>query len=210
MKLNCTLAWSTYFIKLNLIGLIALNFKSQIQVQSLLQTESLRYSSAVAVLLAVVFVVISFVMAIYALFQGRTQNPRLFPDLDGHSSFFNLFTAVPVIVTAFTFHFNGEWKQLTLVKTGNNPCTKLPFFVCSSSNQFRTRQTIKNGKSNKNFSHIMHYNLLLRWPVWVPFVRGIHCNRHTSKLRQVFREPLAQRYGTIELCSSPGASLPFA
>lgn len=70
------------------------------------RVESLRFSSAVAVFLALVFVSISFVLAISALFQGKTHKPRLFPDLDGQSSFFNVFTAVPVIVTAFTFHFN--------------------------------------------------------------------------------------------------------
>lgn len=77
----------------------------------MLQAESLRFSSAVSVFLAVVFVCISFVMAISALFHGKTEKPRLFPDLDGQSSFFNLFTAVPVIVTAFTFHFNGEYNN---------------------------------------------------------------------------------------------------
>lgn len=70
------------------------------------RVESLRYSSAVSVLLAIVFVSISSVMAFSALVQGRTQTPRLFPDLNGNVSFFDLFTAVPVIVTAFTFHFN--------------------------------------------------------------------------------------------------------
>lgn len=70
------------------------------------RVESLRFSSALSVFLAVVFVCISLVMAISALFRGKTQKPRLFPDLDGQSSFFNLFTAIPVIVTAFTFHFN--------------------------------------------------------------------------------------------------------
>ncbi|CAI0428335.1 unnamed protein product [Linum tenue] len=68
--------------------------------------ESLKCSSAVSVLLAVIFVGISSVMAVYALIQGKTNNPRLLPELDSNSSFFELFTAVPVIVTAFTFHFN--------------------------------------------------------------------------------------------------------
>ncbi|CAO2816984.1 unnamed protein product [Amaranthus hypochondriacus] len=95
------------------------------------RVESLRYSSAVAVLLAVVFVVISFVMAIYALFQGRTQNPRLFPDLDGHSSFFNLFTAVPVIVTAFTFHFNVHPISSELGKPSKMAkATKISLILC--------------------------------------------------------------------------------
>ena len=71
-------------------------------------TESLRFTSAISVLLAVVFVAISSVMAISALFEGKTQSPRLLPQVDDRTSFFDLFTAVPVIVTAFTFHFNGK------------------------------------------------------------------------------------------------------
>ncbi|CAI0464002.1 unnamed protein product [Linum tenue] len=68
--------------------------------------ESLKFSSAVSVLLAVIFVGIASVMAVYALIQGKTNTPRLLPEVDSNSSFFELFTAVPVIVTAFTFHFN--------------------------------------------------------------------------------------------------------
>ncbi|KDP21692.1 hypothetical protein JCGZ_03363 [Jatropha curcas] len=70
------------------------------------RVESLSFSSAVSVLLAVVFVGISSVMAISALIEGKTKTPRLLPHLDNQVSFFDLFTAVPVIVTAFTFHFN--------------------------------------------------------------------------------------------------------
>ncbi|XP_011076618.2 probable sodium-coupled neutral amino acid transporter 6 [Sesamum indicum] len=68
--------------------------------------ESLWFSSAVSVLLAIVFVGICSVMAISALIEGQTKTPRILPELDGGVSFFNLFTAIPVIVTAFTFHFN--------------------------------------------------------------------------------------------------------
>ncbi|KAH6837440.1 Transmembrane amino acid transporter family protein [Perilla frutescens var. hirtella] len=68
--------------------------------------ESLWLSSAISVVLAIVFVGICSGMAIAALIQGQTQTPRFLPDLEGGLSFFNLFTAVPVIVTAYTFHFN--------------------------------------------------------------------------------------------------------
>lgn len=61
-----------------------------------------------SVLLAVVFVGISSVLAISALVEGKAKSPRLLPRLEDRASFFDLFTAVPVIVTAFTFHFNGE------------------------------------------------------------------------------------------------------
>ncbi|OIW16214.1 hypothetical protein TanjilG_18929 [Lupinus angustifolius] len=70
------------------------------------RVESLKVSSAISTLLAVAFVTICSVLAIVAVVQGKTETPRLFPRLDHHTSFFDLFTAVPVIVTAYTFHFN--------------------------------------------------------------------------------------------------------
>lgn len=70
------------------------------------RVESLKFSSAISVLLAVVFVCISCMLAILALVEGKTKSLRLLPQLDNQVSFFDLFTAVPVIVTAFTFHFN--------------------------------------------------------------------------------------------------------
>ncbi|CAI9302597.1 unnamed protein product [Lactuca saligna] len=70
------------------------------------RVEFLSMSSAVAVLLAIVFVGICSAMAISATIKGETRNIRLLPQLDDQAAFFNLFTAIPVIVTAFTFHFN--------------------------------------------------------------------------------------------------------
>lgn len=70
------------------------------------RVEELWLSSAVSVSLALVFVGICSVMAISAVLEGKTKSIRLLPELDNQASFFNLFTAVPVIVTAFTFHFN--------------------------------------------------------------------------------------------------------
>lgn len=70
------------------------------------RVESLRFSSAISVFLALVFVAISSVLAILALLEGKSKSLRLLPQLDNNTSFFDLFTAVPVIVTAFTFHFN--------------------------------------------------------------------------------------------------------
>ncbi|XP_058787639.1 amino acid transporter AVT6D-like [Vicia villosa] len=84
--------------------------------------ESLKYSSAISTLLAVVFVAICSGLAIVALVQGRTQTPKLVPRLDYQTSFFDLFTAVPVVVSAFTFHFNVhpigfEFAKLSDMKT---------------------------------------------------------------------------------------------
>ncbi|KAA8534005.1 hypothetical protein F0562_031522 [Nyssa sinensis] len=90
------------------------------------RVESLRFSSAVSVLLAVVFVGICSVMAISALLKGETKRPRMLPQLDNEASFFNLFTAVPVIVTAFTFHFNGK----------NIPCLEMLLYEIQENINF--------------------------------------------------------------------------
>ncbi|WOK96696.1 hypothetical protein Cni_G05403 [Canna indica] len=83
------------------------------------RVDSLRYTSAISVLLAVVFMLISSAMAVYALFQGKTETPRLLPDFDHLSSFLDLFTAVPVIVVAYTFHFNVHPIRAELSKTSD-------------------------------------------------------------------------------------------
>ncbi|KAM4104150.1 hypothetical protein ACJW30_06G135200 [Castanea mollissima] len=68
--------------------------------------DSLRYTSAISVLLAVLFVVICSAMAIQALWEGKsTQKLRLLPDFS-KVSVFDLFTTVPIFVTGFGFHFN--------------------------------------------------------------------------------------------------------
>ncbi|GLT92893.1 hypothetical protein SLE2022_107050 [Rubroshorea leprosula] len=43
-------------------------------------------------------------MAISALIEGKANNPKLLPD--NKTSFFDLFTAFPVIVSAFTSQLN--------------------------------------------------------------------------------------------------------
>lgn len=60
-----------------------------------------------SILLAVVFMFISLGIAVYALFTGTAKMPRMLPDFSRLSSPFELFTAVPIVVVAFTFHFNG-------------------------------------------------------------------------------------------------------
>lgn len=71
-------------------------------------TDSLRHSSAISILLAVVFIAISSAMAIYAFWKGKTQNMRLLPDFANQVSIFDLFTTVPVLVTGFGFHVNSN------------------------------------------------------------------------------------------------------
>ncbi|XP_058110522.1 amino acid transporter AVT6C-like [Magnolia sinica] len=93
--------WNTRAFALLIVALFVM-----LPLLLLRRVDSLRFTSAISVLLAVVFMVVSSAMALYALFQGTTESPRWVPDLSGQVSFFDLFTAVPVIVTAFTFHFN--------------------------------------------------------------------------------------------------------
>ncbi|XP_022995765.1 amino acid transporter AVT6D [Cucurbita maxima] len=83
------------------------------------RVDSLRFSSFISVVLAVVFVGISSVMAIMAIVHGKTKSARLIPKLDKDTSVFDLFTAVPVIVTAFTFHFNVHPISSELAKPSN-------------------------------------------------------------------------------------------
>uniref|UniRef100_A0A0R0HL54 Amino acid transporter transmembrane domain-containing protein n=1 Tax=Glycine max TaxID=3847 RepID=A0A0R0HL54_SOYBN len=96
------------------------------------RVESLKYSSAVSTLLAVAFVGICCGLAITALVQGKTQTPRLFPRLDYQTSFFDLFTAVPVVVTAFTFHFNVHPIGFELAKASQmTTAVRLALLLCA-------------------------------------------------------------------------------
>ncbi|KAJ0975534.1 hypothetical protein J5N97_017499 [Dioscorea zingiberensis] len=95
------------------------------------RVDSLRFSSAISLLLAVVFVIISSVVAIYSLFQGTTQSLRLLPDF-ANQSFSELFTAVPVIVVAFTFHFNVHPIRAELDKSSDMTiAVRISLLLCS-------------------------------------------------------------------------------
>ncbi|KAJ7959572.1 Amino acid transporter protein [Quillaja saponaria] len=97
------------------------------------RVESLKFSSAISTLLAVVFVSICSVLAVSALLQGKTKTPRLFPQLDRQTSFFDLFTAVPVIVTAFTFHFNVHPIGFELTKPSDmTTAVRIALILCAA------------------------------------------------------------------------------
>ncbi|CAA7398229.1 unnamed protein product [Spirodela intermedia] len=96
------------------------------------RVDSLRFSSAVSVFLAVVFVAISSTMALYALYRGTTRTPRLLPDFSSRASFYELFTAAPVIVLAFTFHFNIHPIRAELQKSSDmTKAVRLSLILCS-------------------------------------------------------------------------------
>ncbi|CAN1839149.1 Amino acid transporter AVT6A [Linum perenne] len=99
--------------------------------------DSLRYTSALSVALAVVFIVITMGITIIKLFNGSIMMPRLLPDVTDLGSFWNLFTVVPVLVTAYICHYNGtrffhsidnELKDPTQIK----PVVRTSLALCSS------------------------------------------------------------------------------
>ncbi|KAJ4973103.1 hypothetical protein NE237_006277 [Protea cynaroides] len=70
------------------------------------RVDSLRYTSALSVGLAIAFVVITAGIAIIKLIGGHIAMPRLFPNVIDIPSFVRLFTVVPVLVTAYICHYN--------------------------------------------------------------------------------------------------------
>lgn len=68
--------------------------------------DSLKFSSAVSVSLAVVFVVITAGITIFKLVHGDIYMPKLLPDVVDQVSFWKLFTTVPVMVTSYICHYN--------------------------------------------------------------------------------------------------------
>ncbi|XP_047983461.1 amino acid transporter AVT6A-like [Salvia hispanica] len=94
--------------------------------------DSLRHTSAVAVFLAVVFLVITAGIAIAKFIQGSMMWPRLLPDISGFNSIWTLFTVVPVLVTAYVCHFNvhsieNELEDPSLIK----PVVRTSLLLCS-------------------------------------------------------------------------------
>ncbi|KAK0585530.1 hypothetical protein LWI29_029918 [Acer saccharum] len=83
--------------------------------------DSLRFTSALSVALAVAFLVITVGISIVKLMSGGIQMPRLLPDVTDLASVFNLFTVVPVLVTAYICHYNvhsidNELEEPTQIK----------------------------------------------------------------------------------------------
>ncbi|KAG9440659.1 hypothetical protein H6P81_020824 [Aristolochia fimbriata] len=89
---------------------------------SLKRLDSLSYTSALSVALAVVFVVITAAVAVIKLMNGSVGMPRLLPEINDQASFWKLFSTVPVIVTAYICHYSihpieNELKDPTKMKS---------------------------------------------------------------------------------------------
>lgn len=77
------------------------------------RVDSLRYTSALSVALAVVFVVVMAGIAIAKMVEGNIRMPRLLPQVSDLASFWKLFTTVPILVTAYICHFSGRALDIT-------------------------------------------------------------------------------------------------
>jgi len=84
--------------------------------------DSLRFTSALSVALAVVFLVIAVGIAVVKIISGGIAMPRLFPVTTDAASFFKLFTVVPVFVTAYICHYNGMQVSKSLCQVYFFPC----------------------------------------------------------------------------------------
>ncbi|PKA52988.1 Amino acid permease 8 [Apostasia shenzhenica] len=97
------------------------------------RVDSLRYTSALSVALAVVFVVMTAGIAIVKLLNGTIKMPNLFPVIPNLASVWNLFTVVPILVTAFICHYNvhsidNELEDSSQIK----PIVRTSLVLCSS------------------------------------------------------------------------------
>ncbi|XP_039029701.1 amino acid transporter AVT6A-like [Hibiscus syriacus] len=95
--------------------------------------DSLRFTSALSVALAVVFLVITVGIAIIKLISGTIMMPRLLPDVIDLTSFWKLFTVGPVLVTAYICHYNvhsidNELEDSTQIR----PVVRTAPVLCSS------------------------------------------------------------------------------
>uniref|UniRef100_A0A0C9RYD5 TSA: Wollemia nobilis Ref_Wollemi_Transcript_4157_1742 transcribed RNA sequence n=1 Tax=Wollemia nobilis TaxID=56998 RepID=A0A0C9RYD5_9CONI len=106
---------------------------------ALKRVDSLRYTSALSVALAVLFVVVTAGIAIVKLFSGDAHMPKLLPSVEDHASMLKLFTVVPVIVTAYVCHFNvhsikseleDPSQMAAIVRTSLTVCSTV--YICTS------------------------------------------------------------------------------
>jgi sodium-coupled neutral amino acid transporter 2 len=73
-------------------------------------SDSLEFSSALSVGLAVLFVVVTAAIAAYKLVAGTISMPKLFPDLSADAStILSYFSVVPILVTAYICHHSGKY-----------------------------------------------------------------------------------------------------
>ncbi|XP_057524118.1 amino acid transporter AVT6B-like isoform X1 [Amaranthus tricolor] len=95
--------------------------------------EALQYTSAIAVALAVFFILIVIGITCYKMAMGTITEPALFPRVDDFASVWNLFTAVPVLICAYLCHYNVHTIRNELHDPSQMPgVVKSSLAVCST------------------------------------------------------------------------------
>ncbi|XP_057516955.1 amino acid transporter AVT6A-like [Amaranthus tricolor] len=148
---------------------------------SLKRVDSLRYTSALSVGLAIVFVAITAGVTIVKLLEGTTKIPSLFPELVDQASFWKLFTTIPILVTAYICHHNvhpieneltDQSQMKSIVKTSLTLCSSV--YVATSFFGFLLfgEQTLDDVLANFDGDLGVPYSSLLDDVVRVSY--GIH------------------------------------
>ncbi|XP_073223688.1 amino acid transporter AVT6A [Cicer arietinum] len=120
--------WSTRPVLLFLTTLFVF-----LPLASFRRVDSLRYSSALSVVLAIVFVVITAGVAIVKFIDGSIEMPHLMPQFTGQQSFWKLFTTIPILVTAYICHHNVHPIENELKDPSHmNAIVKTSLLLCSS------------------------------------------------------------------------------
>lgn len=70
--------------------------------------DSLSLTSAASVALAIVFVLVSCVIASIKLVEGRTWTPRMGPDFSSRAALLDLLVVIPIMTNAYVCHFNVQ------------------------------------------------------------------------------------------------------
>eukprot|EP00253_Pinus_taeda_P007434 PITA_07434 len=75
---------------------------------ALKKIDSLKFTSATSVALAVVFVVLSSIIAFVRLIEGKIERPRLLPDVGSKRAILDLLVVIPIMTSAYICHFNVQ------------------------------------------------------------------------------------------------------
>lgn len=75
---------------------------------ALKKIDSLKFTSAASVALAVVFVVLSSIIAFVRLIEGKIERPRMLPDIGSKRAILDLLVVIPIMTNAYICHFNVQ------------------------------------------------------------------------------------------------------
>ncbi|KAJ4798956.1 Amino acid transporter-like protein [Rhynchospora pubera] len=70
--------------------------------------DSLSLTSAASVILAVIFVVVSCIIAFVKLLMGKIKAPRMGPDFGSTAALLDLLVVIPIMTNAYVCHFNVQ------------------------------------------------------------------------------------------------------